>query len=102
MYMYIETCIFQPPPFADFIIIILLFFSLCSFKISHILSSPDDSWQGLSGRVSSELLKTNLPKLQDQKNNVLVCVCGPLPFTAAMTDILLDTDYPEHCIHIFQ
>lgn len=71
-------------------------------KITHILSTPDEHWNGLRGRVNVDLLKTHLPSPEKEQDGLLVCVCGPLPFTAGISDILMDMNYSEESVHLFQ
>ena len=43
------------------------------FTVHHILSKAADTWGGLKGRVSAELVQAHLPPPAD---DVLVCVVG--------------------------
>lgn len=69
--------------------------------VEHILSEPDDSWEGARGRVRSELLEPLLPEDIRQSDSLLVCVCGPLPFTKAALKCLEDLQCPSKSMHAF-
>lgn len=69
--------------------------------VEHILSEPDDSWEGARGRVRSELLEPLLPEDIRQSDSLLVCVCGPLPFTKAVLKCLEDLQCPSKSMHAF-
>ena len=77
---------------------IILFITLYSLTVSHILSAPDSSWSGYKGRVTADFLQTHLPPSSDK---LLICVCGPQPFTTAVTSAILEMDYPDSCLHVF-
>ncbi|ESO83431.1 hypothetical protein LOTGIDRAFT_133451 [Lottia gigantea] len=51
------------------------------FEVKYILSEADDSWTGLKGRIRKELVSDHLPKTVDSNTKLLVCACGPIPFT---------------------
>ncbi|KAF1323309.1 Nadh-cytochrome b5 reductase, partial [Globisporangium splendens] len=44
------------------------------FKVHYVLSQPSESWTGLRGHVTQEILQDLLPGPSDDH---LVCVCGP-------------------------
>lgn len=69
--------------------------------VEHILSEPDDSWEGARGRVRSELLEPLLPEDIRQSDSLLVCVCGPLPFTKAVLKCLEDLQCSSKSMHAF-
>ncbi|GAB9464251.1 Nadh-cytochrome b5 reductase [Globisporangium polare] len=46
------------------------------FKVVHVLSNPSESWTGLKGFVSKEMVEEFMPAPSDDS---LVCVCGPPP-----------------------
>lgn len=48
------------------------------FEFTHILSSPNELWTGVKGRISTEILKNHIPK---GLKKPLFCVCGPSQFT---------------------
>lgn len=65
----------------------IVFFPSCfSFSVTHTLSDADKCWGGLKGRIDKSLLRTNLPKVNPNKRQeTLVCICGPEPFTNIIT-----------------
>lgn len=73
----------------------LIYFSL---TVSHILSAADDSWSGNRGRITADFLKALLPPPSE---HLLICVCGPQPFTTGVTSAILEMDYPDKCLHVF-
>ncbi|TYZ58864.1 hypothetical protein PybrP1_000500 [[Pythium] brassicae (nom. inval.)] len=46
------------------------------FKVVHVLSNPAETWTGLKGFVSKEMVEEFMPPPSDDH---LVCVCGPPP-----------------------
>ena len=60
-------------------------FKFISFRIivHHILSQPDEKWNGETGYIRDELLHRLLPPLSSNGNvdQTLVCICGPTPFS---------------------
>lgn len=46
------------------------------FKVVHVLSNPTETWTGLKGFVSKEMIEEYMPAPSDDH---LVCVCGPPP-----------------------
>lgn len=46
------------------------------FKVVHVLSNPSETWTGLKGFVSKEMIEDFMPAPSDDN---LVCVCGPPP-----------------------
>ncbi|XP_064405322.1 cytochrome b5 reductase 4-like [Halichondria panicea] len=73
------------------------------FEVVHVLSDTKDTLpsDGVKGRINSTLLRSYLPSDNDERNKTLVCICGPCQFTAAISNLLLDEDYPDDCIHCF-
>uniref|UniRef100_A0A1E1X9K2 Cytochrome b5 reductase 4 n=1 Tax=Amblyomma aureolatum TaxID=187763 RepID=A0A1E1X9K2_9ACAR len=73
-------------------------------SVEHILSEPDDSWEGARGRVRSELVEPLLPedfRQCEEEESLLVCACGPLPFTKAALKCLEDLQCPASAVHAF-
>ncbi|KAL3244183.1 hypothetical protein MRX96_047249, partial [Rhipicephalus microplus] len=70
-------------------------------RVEHILSEPDDSWEGARGRVRNELLEPLIPEDIRQSDSLLVCICGPLPFTKAAVKCLEDLQCPSKSVHAF-
>lgn len=48
------------------------------FHITYVLDNPSENWNGVSGRVNKELLKTLLPP--PSLENIKIFVCGPSGF----------------------
>ncbi|XP_042147983.1 cytochrome b5 reductase 4-like [Ixodes scapularis] len=69
-------------------------------RVEHVLSEPDDSWEGARGRVRSHLLQGFVPS-EDPRQPLLICVCGPLPFTKAALKCLEDMEYSPETVHAF-
>jgi len=76
---------------------------LFRFEVINVLSKGDNSWKGLRGRVNASTLKSHLPPLPNssEKEKILVCICGPNPFTAGISNLLMDMNFPDECIHCF-
>ena len=52
-----------------------------SFSVTHVLSNADSDWPGLRGRIRKELVEQFLPVEANSQENLLVCACGPTPFS---------------------
>ncbi|NXE51981.1 NB5R4 reductase, partial [Casuarius casuarius] len=50
------------------------------FEVQFVLSEPTRDWVGKQGRISSSLLSGFL-KRSRKDSKVLICICGPTPFT---------------------
>ncbi|NXU95585.1 NB5R4 reductase, partial [Xiphorhynchus elegans] len=50
------------------------------FEVQFILSQPTKDWVGRQGKISSSLL-SEFVKRSRKDSKVLVCICGPTPFT---------------------
>ncbi|NWW67997.1 NB5R4 reductase, partial [Ifrita kowaldi] len=50
------------------------------FEVQFILSQPTKDWVGKQGKISSSLL-SELVKRSRRDSKVLICMCGPAPFT---------------------
>ncbi|NXY20003.1 NB5R4 reductase, partial [Atrichornis clamosus] len=50
------------------------------FEVQFILSQPTKDWVGKQGRISSSLL-SEFVKRSRRDSKVLICICGPTPFT---------------------
>lgn len=56
------------------------------FTVMHILSDAEKSWGGTRGRIGETLIRRNLPVVNPENSQeALVCICGPEPFTTAVT-----------------
>ncbi|KAL3882533.1 hypothetical protein ACJMK2_028869 [Sinanodonta woodiana] len=70
------------------------------FSCTNVLSDPDDSWCGLKGRVSLQMVKDFTPKSEDC-TKLLICVCGPTPFTRSVLQFAEELGYDKQQIHAF-
>ncbi|NWZ75469.1 NB5R4 reductase, partial [Poecile atricapillus] len=50
------------------------------FEVQFILSQPSKDWMGKQGKISSCLL-SEFVKRSRRDSKVLICICGPAPFT---------------------
>ncbi|NXE79104.1 NB5R4 reductase, partial [Cochlearius cochlearius] len=50
------------------------------FEVHFILSQPTKDWVGKQGKISSSLL-SEFVKRSRRDSKVLICICGPTPFT---------------------
>ncbi|NWH29938.1 NB5R4 reductase, partial [Chloropsis hardwickii] len=50
------------------------------FEVQFILSQPSKDWVGKQGKISSSLL-SEFVKRSRRDSKVLICICGPVPFT---------------------
>ncbi|NXT39172.1 NB5R4 reductase, partial [Pelecanoides urinatrix] len=50
------------------------------FEVQFILSQPIKDWVGKQGKISSSLL-SEFVKRSRKDSKVLICICGPTPFT---------------------
>lgn len=55
-------------------------FLFSRFDIEFVLSAPTSEWNGKQGHISPALLSEFLKRSLD-KSKVLICICGPMPFT---------------------
>ncbi|XP_038617333.1 cytochrome b5 reductase 4 [Tachyglossus aculeatus] len=70
------------------------------FEVEFILSEPHSGWSGRRGRMSLTLLSDGVKRSQDG-SNVLICICGPAPFTELGMRLLQDLNYSEEELHSF-
>uniref|UniRef100_A0A6I8N692 Cytochrome b5 reductase 4 n=2 Tax=Ornithorhynchus anatinus TaxID=9258 RepID=A0A6I8N692_ORNAN len=70
------------------------------FEVEFILSEPHCGWSGQQGRISSTLLSDCVKRSQDG-SNVLICICGPAPFTELGMRLLQDLNYSKEELHSF-
>uniref|UniRef100_A0A8W8JET7 Flavohemoprotein b5/b5R n=1 Tax=Magallana gigas TaxID=29159 RepID=A0A8W8JET7_MAGGI len=71
------------------------------FSCDYILSEADSGWSGKTGRITLDLMKASLPQ-QTEKSNLLICACGPTPFTNLVTKFAKELGYSESEYHAFQ
>lgn len=50
------------------------------YDVEFVLSAPTSGWNGKQGHISPALLSEFLKRSLD-KSKVLICICGPTPFT---------------------
>ncbi|NXK55848.1 NB5R4 reductase, partial [Chauna torquata] len=50
------------------------------FEVQFVLSEPTKDWVGKQGKISSSLL-SECVKRSRKDSKVLICICGPTPFT---------------------
>ncbi|XP_025071092.1 cytochrome b5 reductase 4 isoform X1 [Alligator sinensis] len=70
------------------------------FEAQFILSEPSKEWNGKRGKISSSLL-SEFFKRSKQDSKVLICICGPAPFTEQGERFLKDLGYCKEEIHSF-
>ncbi|CAK8690062.1 unnamed protein product [Clavelina lepadiformis] len=68
------------------------------FSIRHVLSQPGKEWNGEKGRIALAHLQDMLNACQD---NVLVLVCGPMPFTEQALRYLSELGVNSNSIFTF-
>ncbi|XP_064364806.1 cytochrome b5 reductase 4 isoform X2 [Dromaius novaehollandiae] len=70
------------------------------FEVQFVLSEPARDWVGKQGRISSSLLSGFL-KRSRKDSKVLICICGPTPFTEQGVQCLKDLGYSQEEMHAF-
>ncbi|XP_068040049.1 cytochrome b5 reductase 4 isoform X2 [Anomalospiza imberbis] len=70
------------------------------FEVQFILSQPSKDWVGKQGKISSSLL-SEFVKRSRRDSKVLICICGPAPFTEQGVQYLKDLGYSQEEIHAF-
>ncbi|XP_053795750.1 cytochrome b5 reductase 4 isoform X1 [Vidua chalybeata] len=70
------------------------------FQVQFILSQPSKDWVGKQGKISSSLL-SEFVKRSRRDSKVLICICGPAPFTEQGVQFLKDLGYSQEEIHAF-
>ncbi|XP_009069853.1 PREDICTED: cytochrome b5 reductase 4-like, partial [Acanthisitta chloris] len=70
------------------------------FEVQFILSQPTKDWVGKQGRISSSLL-SEFVKRSRKASKMLICICGPTPFTEQGVQYLKDLGYSQEEIHAF-
>ncbi|KAF6113350.1 cytochrome b5 reductase 4 [Phyllostomus discolor] len=70
------------------------------FDVEFVLSAPTSEWNGKTGYISSGLLSEFLKRSSD-KSKVLICICGPMPFTEQGIRLLHDLNFSKDEIHSF-
>ncbi|XP_057268424.1 cytochrome b5 reductase 4 [Pezoporus wallicus] len=70
------------------------------FEVQFILSQPVRDWVGKQGMISSSLL-SEFVKRSRKDSKVLICICGPTPFTEQGVQYLKDLGYSQEEVHPF-
>ncbi|XP_006175556.1 LOW QUALITY PROTEIN: cytochrome b5 reductase 4 [Camelus ferus] len=70
------------------------------FDVEFVLSAPTSEWNGKQGHISPGLLSEFLKRSLD-RSRVLVCICGPVPFTEQGVKLLHDLNFSKDEIHSF-
>ncbi|XP_047414574.1 cytochrome b5 reductase 4 isoform X1 [Sciurus carolinensis] len=70
------------------------------FDVEFVLSAPSSEWNGKQGHISPALLSEFL-KRSSEKSKVLLCICGPMPFTEQGIRLLHDLNFSKDEIHSF-
>nr|XP_019585079.1 PREDICTED: cytochrome b5 reductase 4 isoform X2 [Rhinolophus sinicus] len=70
------------------------------YDIEFVLSAPTSGWNGKQGHISPALLSEFLKRSLD-KSKVLICICGPTPFTEQGIRLLHDLNFSKDEIHSF-
>ncbi|XP_006870711.1 PREDICTED: cytochrome b5 reductase 4-like [Chrysochloris asiatica] len=70
------------------------------FDVEFVLSEPVSEWNGKQGHISPALLSEFFIRSSD-KSKVLVCICGPTPFTEQGIRLLHDLNFSKDEIHSF-
>nr|XP_058939888.1 cytochrome b5 reductase 4 isoform X2 [Kogia breviceps] len=70
------------------------------FDLEFVLSAPTSEWNGKRGYISPALLSEFLKRSLDT-SKVLICICGPMPFTEQGMKLLHDMNFSKDEIHSF-
>ncbi|XP_047589556.1 cytochrome b5 reductase 4 isoform X2 [Lutra lutra] len=70
------------------------------FDVEFVLSAPTSEWNGKQGHISPALLSEFLKRSLD-KSKVLICICGPTPFTEQGIRLLHELNFSKDEIHSF-
>ncbi|KAG5205570.1 hypothetical protein JEQ12_018820 [Ovis aries] len=70
------------------------------FEVEFVLSAPTSEWSGKQGYISPALLSEFLKRSSDT-SKVLICLCGPTPFTEQGMKMLHDLNFSKDEIHSF-
>ncbi|NXT78157.1 NB5R4 reductase, partial [Zapornia atra] len=69
-------------------------------EVQFVLSQPTKDWVGKQGKISSSLLSEFVTRSR-KDSKVLICICGPTPFTEQGVQYLKDLGYSQEEIHAF-
>ncbi|XP_073192673.1 cytochrome b5 reductase 4 isoform X4 [Lepidochelys kempii] len=70
------------------------------FEVQFILSEPKKEGTGKQGKISSSLL-SEFVKRSKKDSKILICVCGPAPFTEQGIQFLQNLGYSKEEVHSF-
>lgn len=71
------------------------------FDQIHVLSQPQQDWQGYAGRITQTTASDILMDIAGNKiNNYNYFICGPKGFMETATSTLSEFDVPEKLIHV--
>jgi len=69
-----------------------------NFKVHYTLDKPTETWRGLKGFVTAQMIKDHMPPPAD---DVLICACGPPPMMKFMEKNFNDLKYTADQTFIF-
>ncbi|CAH0393431.1 unnamed protein product [Bemisia tabaci] len=73
------------------------------FKVENVLSNGSSSWTGKRGRISVEIVQSELPDRQNSgEDNPFTLICGPVNFNQTAESILQKLGYQHedyYCFH---
>ncbi|MCG8310008.1 MAG: ferredoxin--NADP reductase [Cytophagales bacterium] len=70
------------------------------FEQIHVLSQPNEAWNGYRGRIDQAITSDILMDIAGNKiDRCTYFICGPSGFMATVTDTLADFEVPEKQIH---
>lgn len=70
--------------------------SRLDLRVVHVMSHPDDDWEGERGYLRAEVLERYLPV---RRNALQYFVCGPQPMMDAVEHALSGLGIPAHRVH---
>ena len=68
------------------------------FQVSHILSQPDQSWKGKTGRITFDHIKE---AFQSSPKSTFACVCGPPLYMKLAVELLRQFGVTQNSFHVF-
>lgn len=74
--------------------------------MDHILSEPNESWTGITGHISKEMVENSiLEHIKDTGytiRDVFAFICGPNMFLTLSVEELIKLEFLDEQIHTFQ
>jgi ring-1,2-phenylacetyl-CoA epoxidase subunit PaaE len=70
-----------------------------SFKVFHILSKPEKTWQGNSGRITSDMIKKIIKETDPDLQNTEAFFCGPPGMMDTAERIMEDLGVDKSCFY---